>query len=284
MKFKYDEKGNIVTQDGKPVVILDDGKEETYDVLGKISELNQENASRRHDNSNLKKDLDQAKATLASYEELGQPKEIKSKLEKAEKNAPKDEEVRQLRESNASLEAQLEATTNQLTESQQDRDRLNGDIDNLTIGSAFSQSKWLSEKTILDPQAARAIFGRHFKAERQENGEVLVVGYVDPHDPQVRPIFSKDPNKGGAKASFDEAIAEIFNVYPYKDNYLKGGQDRPGSGGPGNRGTGGVPAGAKLTDLRTPKDKAEFISKHGPDSYKELVDRSVAEQRAAENS
>ena len=62
MKLKKDANGNVVlSEDGHPIYIHDDGREIPFDAAAataKIKDLNDENATRRHNENNLMKALE----------------------------------------------------------------------------------------------------------------------------------------------------------------------------------------------------------------------------------
>jgi hypothetical protein len=212
VKFKWGDKGNIVVKDNLLVAIHDDGTEAPYDVLGKISELNQENATRRHEQGTVKKELDAAKADLEAYKALGAVKEIQTKLANADKNQPANEELKELRAKSAKQEAQIENLQTEVNKPEETDTKLNADIVSLSVGNAFASSKFIQEKTIFTPEVAGAVFGSHFKAERKEDGSFQVVGYSDPNDPNPKPIFSRDAKKNGAIVIWNEFTEEIVSI------------------------------------------------------------------------
>jgi len=130
--------------------------------------------------------------------------------------------------------SQISAYDKKISEFEQTILQKNTDIEEAVIKTAFANEPLFREKTILDPDAAYALFGRGYKAERV-NGKLQAVAY----DVEGNQIFSPaDPSK---PASFTESSNMKFNNYKYKDNYLK---DTPG--GPGARGGDGAPSGNKI--------------------------------------
>ena len=88
-----------------------------------------------------------------------------------------------------------------------------------------------------------------------------------------QPIFSRDPERSGKFATFDEALSIIIAQDPDKDRILKAGDG--GAGGRGNE----DPKGPQFGDTpRTDAEKAAYIEKHGLDNYKKLVSQAAADK------
>jgi hypothetical protein len=235
MKFKLDENGRIVTENGVPIVIHDDGKEGPYDVLAKIGELNSESASRRHKITEQEKELEAQKKAADAWKALGEtPEAVKAKIEAAGKAGKGgDEELKKLREENASLSAQLEPMKSQVETLTQEKDTLSNDVFGLTVGNAFASSKFIAEKLRMPADFVEARFGSNFKVETKDGARVIVPYYPD----GKTPIFSKNPNNGGQYASVDEALEILVGQHPRGQEMLKSGGGGSGAGG-GSEGGG----------------------------------------------
>jgi hypothetical protein len=119
---------------------------------------------------------------------------------------------------NAQLQG-LQAKIDELSGALKGRD---GTIDQLTIGSAFSGSKFISEELVLTPNLARKEFGPHF--ERDESGKV--VAYDKPVGVQGRaPLVDAQGNP----LAFDMALGKLVEMHPEKDS-LKKAKLRSGAG------------------------------------------------------
>lgn len=81
-------------------------------------------------------------------------------------------------------------------------------------------------KTSLPPEIAETYFGKNFKVEEQDSGELILRSYYD----DGSPVYSHE--NPGELADFYEAMFNIFEKYPGKDKLLV-------TGGPGSGGTGG---------------------------------------------
>jgi hypothetical protein len=100
-------------------------------------------------------------------------------------------------------------------------------IYNLLVSSNFTTSSFFSgkdPKTVLLPEIAESYFGKHFKVEEGDDGELCVAGYIGADRIPSR-------NNPGENANFEEAIAEIIDQYPMKDRILRAGSSGSGSAG-----------------------------------------------------
>ena len=101
----------------------------------------------------------------------------------------------------------------QIAELQAEVNSTKGRINDLSIGSSFSQSKFISDETTLTPNKARVIYGDHFDLE---NGEI--VGYDKPRGAQNRTALV---DQYGNPMAFDLALKKIVEADPEKDHLLK---------------------------------------------------------------
>lgn len=220
MKIKtieIDGKTYAEIQDGKPVYVGDDGKETTYDPVSMhqtIGRLNSEAKGHREAKEAAETklqaftDLDPAAARKA----LDTIKNLDDKklIDAGEVDRVKQEVV-------AAYQKQLDEAKSELdtlrTQHAQDR-----------IGTAFSGSKFISEKVAIPGDMVVAAFGKHFE---YSEGKIIA---KDQHGNQ---IYSK--SNPGEIAAFDEALESIIEAYPHRDSILKGS----GHNGSGAQPTGG---------------------------------------------
>lgn len=241
MKPKLDENGNVVLQDSKVVYLDENDKDVVLDVDGlykKIQVVNTESATRKQKIRDFEtkfkpfediEDLDtwmgDAKKALETVQNLDDKKlvdadkidELKKQIKEAYDGKMKDLADGQLKEVN-DLKGII----------------LNKDskIYNLLVSSEFSRSPFFSgeePKTVLLPDIAESYFGKHFKVEENEAGELIVAGYIGEDRIPSR-------NNPGEPANFEESIAEVIDKYPMKDRILRAGN--LGTGTHGNRDTG----------------------------------------------
>lgn len=86
-------------------------------------------------------------------------------------------------------------------------------IDQLTVGASFDQSKFITEKTVLTPRKARQLYGAHFDIED---------GAVVPYD-KPRGETGRTPLVDGAglPLAFEAAMQKIIEIDPDKDALLR---------------------------------------------------------------
>jgi len=237
MKLKLDDKGNAVLQDGKPVYVLDDGREVPHDAaatVATISRLNGEAKSHREAKEAAElalkpfKDAGITDATAAA-EALQTMGNIKSG---DLTTAAKVQEIK-----DAAAKSAQEAVANATRAAQEKEKRLSDQLAQRTtelnthiIGGSFSGSKFIADKLAIPADIAQKVFGDRFKVE---------AGKLVPMDQNGQPIFSATNH--GNHADFDEAIQVMVNSYANKDMILKGS----GASGGGAAGGGGGGSGAK---------------------------------------
>jgi hypothetical protein len=112
------------------------------------------------------------------------------------------------------LQEQIDALKSQLGERE-------GVINELTIGTQFSQSQFIGSELALTPSKARVIYGEHF-----ELVDGKIVGYDKPKGAAAR---TQIVNGAGVPLSFDEALKKIVEADPEKDHLLKS-KVKPGAG------------------------------------------------------
>lgn len=113
-----------------------------------------------------------------------------------------------------SLQDQIAALTTELG-------KKSSAVDELSVGSQFTQSAFIAEDMVLTPTKARTIYGAHFDLE---NGKV--VPYDKPRGESNRTALV---DARGEPVSFDDAMRKIVEADPEKDHMLKS-KVRPGSG------------------------------------------------------
>ena len=118
-----------------------------------------------------------------------------------------------------------------------------------------------AEHKAINPEQTAMLFQMDYKIEI-DDGEGLTI-----KDQSGTPIFNEKAEK--------QTLDNIFKLYAGKNPHQFEGSGTGGSGGGGD----GVPAGVTLKDLKTDKEKSDFIQKHGSEEYKKLVDASIAENK-----
>lgn len=243
MKLKMDDDGHVVVSgDGLPVYEID-GKDTPIDVpnlYAKVPELNTEAAKYRKQRNEMRETLkifegiddipewkanaDKAIETVQNFKdkdlvEAGKVEEIKSAMQTAHK-----EELDNVK---ASFEGQIGKLEGKLGEQE-------STIYHLMVSQQFSQSPYFvgsdtnPPKTILTPEIAEAYFGKQFKVEMTDDGRRVVVGY----DTSGNQLYSRA--RPGELADFGEALEQIINVYPQKDQIMRAGKSGSGAVGGGD--------------------------------------------------
>lgn len=151
--------------------------------------------------------------------------EVKQLIE-AKKTAEKEElekkgEYERLTERmNKEHQKQLDAATEELNTVKSQLEAANAQIEELTLGNSFANSRFVREESTLPPSIARTTFGAYFE---REDGKI--VGYDKPRGEKNRtPIVD---SKGEPK-SFDEALQEIYTIHPDSETLFKS-KRKPGA-------------------------------------------------------
>lgn len=241
MPYKYDDAGNIVTQEveanGKriklPVFVNAKGEESTLDgdvTHATISRLNGE--ARGH-----REAKEQAEGKLKVYEGLDDPEAARKALET----------VRNLDQKKLVDAGEIEKVRNEIKsafQSQLDAEKKRGDaaetaLFNSTIATAFATSTAIKSRFAIPADFVQARFGDRFGIEE---GKVYGV------DEAGQKIYSQvNP---GLVADFDEALMLMVDKHPEKKSFLKGNDSSGGgSGGQGGGAGNGAGNGGKRGDF-----------------------------------
>lgn len=176
-------------------------------------------------------DLDAARAALKAAEEA-ETKELEKK----------GEYERLLAKQKEKSEALLEAANSRIKEMETKLADAAKAVDELSLGNAFANSKFIQDKLALTPNKTKALYANHFEVE---DGKLVAYD-----KPKGTPNRTQLIDASGEGLSFEEAIAEIINNDPDKE-YLLRADVRKG-------------AGSKGSDVTTPsKDKtySDSVSK-----------------------
>lgn len=170
------------------------------------------------------KEADEAKAALAAYGGVD-PERVKKLIAEADaaEAARKTAEEENLKKAGEfdRLKAMMVESHQKETKDLSDavtatRSELEGakkTINDLTVGAAFSNSKFVTEQTVLPTASARKIFGDHFEVE---NG--VPVGYDKPRGEANR---TKLVNGSGDPMPFEDAIKKIVESSSEKEQLLR---------------------------------------------------------------
>ena len=208
-------------EDGKPVYIHDDGKEVPFDAVttvSRISTLNREAQSHREAK-------EAAEASLKTFEGLDPEKARKAVETVANLDAKKLVDAGQVEEVK---QAAIKAVEEKYQPVVSERDNLKREIYGERTANLFNGSKFITEKLAVPADVVRAVFAPYFK----EEGGKPVAYFSEGHK-----VFSRQ--NPGSDPSFDEALEQLIDIYPYKESLLKGTGGGSGAKPNGAGGTGG---------------------------------------------
>jgi hypothetical protein len=247
MELQFDDKGNVVVQDGKPVYVAEDGKTVAFDypaTLATISRLNGEAKSHRER-------AEAAEEKIKLFDGIEDPAKAREAMETLKNidskkliDAGKVDEVRA--ESKKAFDEQLRAIEEKYKPVIAERENLKASLVNEIVGGNFSRSKFIAEKLAIPVDIAQARFGSAFHVE--ENNRIVA------RDANGNSLFSRA--RPGEIADFDEALELIVDAYPYRDSIMKG------SGASGGGAGGGIVNGKKTVtraqfETMAPADQAK---------------------------
>ncbi len=281
MPWKTDEAGQIVVENGNPVWIGAEGKEIAYDpnvTHSRLTSVRSDAQKRQERITELEQSLAALEWAGKSSEEIEQTKaeleELRAAKRKAARKKPAEGEddtaSEELQEKLYQLEQQIETLNKRDQEHTAALERAQSTVQQLTVGSEFRNSAWFSPwtddegqqrkpKTLLEPTAAEALFGGHFRPAGENGGSVVATW--TPGDKDT--IYSEA--EPGKPASFDEAFGLLFNRWEKKSHYLPHGS--PGGmnlqdGGPGGADGGGKISRAKF-DALSPDAQRKHLKEGG---------------------
>jgi hypothetical protein len=190
--------------DDKTKSKIDDEKAKLLKEVMKLKEKAkaEEEARKKLEETYKGIDLEAARAALKAAEEAEE-----KELEK------KGEYERLLNKQKEKAEALIEAERTRAAEMEKKLQDAMKAVDELSLGNAFSNSKFIQDKMALTPNKTRALYGSHFEIE-----EGKLIAYDKPRGSTDR---TKLINATGESLPFDEAIAEIINSDPDKEYLLK---------------------------------------------------------------
>ena len=265
----------------KPVYISPEGKEIALDpvgMYGKILEMGKNekeirgNVKRLEDQLSLfadiedvpawKEEADKALTTVANFNDK-EWMDVK-KVEKL-KEEMKDAHAKQLSQVSESFSIKE-------GEYKENLSKKDGQIRRLMVSNKFATHELFSgndPKTSLPPEIAETYFGKNFKVEETDNGDLILRAYYDNGDS----VYSHE--NPGELADFHEAMHSIFDKYPGKEKLMRGGQK--GSGAGGGSGDGDEGDGDELEKLR--KQHAEAQAAGNVQLMVALKNKIFAEQK-----
>jgi hypothetical protein len=198
--------------------------EEKADLLKEVMDKKQ----KLRDTEKEKADLE---AKLKAYGDIDpdKAKELVRKEQEAQQAALEAkgefERVKEMmREQSEKESEELRAELEREREANKSKDAI---IDDLTVGNAFSSSKFIQENLVISSNKARQLYAGHF-----EMVDGQLVGFDKPAGAKDR---TQLVNGSGDPVSFDEAMKRIIEADPDK-NDLTRSNARPGGGSKTNSG------------------------------------------------
>jgi hypothetical protein len=188
--------------------------------------LLKENMQKKEKLKELSGELANAQAVLAQLQELGGLDAVKSLVTQKKEAETKELEAKgqwdRLQARMAEEHAKEKKTlAEQLESERKAREALTSQITDLTVGSAFTGSKFISEDLLLTPSKTRVVYGDRFDIV-----DGKVVGFDKPRGAADRtPLV----DSSGNPVPFDEALRKIVDADPERDAILRN-KTKPGAG------------------------------------------------------
>ena len=245
MKLLFDDNGNVVVRNGRPVYVHDDGKEIEFDAAGTaatIARLNKEAQTHREGKEAAEGTARTLGEQLKSFEgidpegvrkSLGRLKDIddgrlidSGKLDEVRGTVAKDYEGR-LSAAAQTYQQKEDGHLSTLAAMKAENEKLIGTLHNEVIGGSFARSGFIKDKLTLPVDIAQATFGKHFK---MEDGQVVAT------DGTGNRIYSRA--RPGEFADFDEALGTLVENYPNRDHIMRA-SGASGSGASASVGSNG---------------------------------------------
>jgi len=257
VKLKLDDEGHVVVQDGKPVYIMEDGKEVAYDANYSNTTITRLN----NENRDLRKRAEDAETAAKAFEGIEDPAKAIEALQTVANldqgqlvTAGKVKEIQDAAKAAADSQVKdaAKASEARIKLLEQERDGVRDELFSEKIGGAFNRSKFISDRCAIPSDLVQARFGPQFKYEDKR-----VVAY----DQSGNKIYSRA--NPGELANFDEAIEMLIDSYPHKEQILKGANN---SGGGAEHGSGGQPNRTpKGNMIGTKQERIDAIKSRFPD-------------------
>lgn len=232
-------RGEYAEKDGKFVLSLD-GIDDHFVPKSEWKKINDESATRRHQ--------------LAAWKKLGEtPEKVAEAIETQKQLATQAGDgaaiLKQKQDEWAAEKASMEAEINASRTSERSAivgERLNGAL--AKVGATEEGIELLPDR-----------LGGRIKFETVNGKRTLKIMKTDGETPMA------GSGEGGS-ATLDDLVKEAMKKYPslFKGNGAGGG------GKPSNENGGGGSGATKKSDLKTEKDRAAFVDKHGLEAYKAL--------------
>lgn len=232
----------VLSEQGLPVYVHDDGKEVGFDAVQAVSKIGQLNAEAK----GHREAKEQAETSLKAFEGLDASKAKQALQTVQNLDAKKLVDAGEIEKVKTELTEALKQTYEpQLKQLTTERDQVQNQLHQELIGGGFARSKFIQDNIAIPTDMIQATFGNNFKIE-----DGKVVGY----DANGQKLYSR--TRPGEIAGFDEALETLVGGYQYKDSILKGNQ----SSGGGFSGQGSKSHGPKsLSECKTKDEKVAYL-------------------------
>lgn len=263
MKLKLDDDGNVVVEDGKPVYVDSKGKDIPFDAAAAVAKIKEQAEALDDLERSSGSETKQLKKDLAAWQRLGDMADVRKAVKTVAGLSENDLDAAQLPGQLSELSAEREALAEQLREAQEALKAKQHEIEDLALDTAFGNSPWIRENAIdafsQQPNLLRKLYGENFKVE---NGRVVAV------DANGKPLMTVEPETNAVRAAkFDEALEQLVGPAFRRSSTSKGhDSDQPEA----DRGQAGPQTIRSKADLKTPADKAQYISKYGLEKFQKL--------------
>lgn len=187
-------------------------------MTDKERELLRESMGRKEKIKELEGKLSEYSSQLKNWEGLN-PDDVRklvqekrdAELKQLEKKGEWDKIRQQMLEAH---NVEKQTLAQKIEELNQKLNAYSGQIDQLTVGQAFSTSKFIADELVLTPSKARTVYGSHF--ERETDGRVIA--YDKPGGAEGRaPLVDGQGNP----LPFDAALKKLVEVDPDRDALLR---------------------------------------------------------------
>lgn len=241
MKLKLDAQGHAVVVEGKPVYVMDDGKEVAFDAPATVATISRLNGEAKGHRERAEK----AEGDLKKFEGIDDPEAARSAI-KTVSNL-NDKKLVDAGEVEKVKLAAIESVEKKYKPVVEERDKLQSSLHKEMIGGRFSRSKFITDKLVVPADMVEALFGKAFKIEGDK-----VTAYNGGNK-----VFSR--SRPGEDADFDEALEILVDNYANKGAILKG-KTGAGGGSSGNNGGSGKPTKTRSEfDKLNPMEQGEFV-------------------------
>lgn len=263
MKLKLDDDGNVVVEDGKPVYEDSKGKSIPFDAPAAVAKIKEQAETLDDLEKSAGSEAKKLEKELAAWKRLGDIVEVRKAVKTVAGLASEDLDAAQLPGQLSELSAEREALAEQLREAQDALKAKQHEIENLALDTAFGNSKWIHENAIEafaeQPHLLRKLLNENFKVE---DGRIVAI------DGKGKPLMTVEPESNAVRpAKFDEALEQLVSPAFRRSSKAKGSDNMQDEA---DRGEAGPKHIRSKADLKTPQEKAAYISKHGLEKFQSL--------------